>query len=220
MTEQANDGGSEKLPKDTPIIPAAAENIFEKALRAKNERAMMPTSRVVKTPSRIKPTTKIKGWFRCHPTVLIGPIDVFYPKDEDGLGDEPIFVYPDLATELRLKNTAFENAIREMVCYLVATKGGALYLFLATVPDPTTGRHHPAIEQKIDAVEAARTQWKRLEWSKTDRQFEEFTALGEIAEPVWPEDVSDVAILTRAFGERNVIKRDDDPLLIKFRGEA
>ena len=221
MTANPEESNAENLAACTPATPAvSAENIFEKALRAKNERAMMPASRVVKTPSRIKPTMKIKGWFRCHPTVLIGPIDIFYPKDEGGLGDEPIFVYPDLADQLRGESTAFENAIREVICYLVATKGGALYLFLAPLPDPTTGRHHPAIEQKIDAVEAARTQWKRLEWSKTDRQFEDFTALGEIAEPIWPEDISAASILTRAFGERNVIKSNDDPLLVKFRGEA
>ena len=95
-----------------------------------------------------------------------------------------------------------------------------MYLFLAPLPDPMTGRHHSAIEQKIDAVEAARTQWKRLEWSKTDLQFDDYTAVGEIAEPKWPEDVSDATILLRAFGERNVIRDRDDPLLVKFRGEA
>jgi hypothetical protein len=163
---------------------------------------------------------KIKGWFRCHPMVSIGPIDIFHPKEEGSFSEEPVFILPDLADELRSESTAFENAIREVVCYLVATKGGALYLFLAPVPDPTTGRHHPAIEQKIDAVEAARTRWKRLEWSKTDLQFEDYTAVGEIAEPKWPEDVSDATILLRAFGERNVIRSNDDPLLIKFRGEA
>ena len=220
MNDYSEESSAEKLPETAPITPAAAENIFEKALRAINERAMMPASRAVKTPSRIRPTMKIKGWFRCHPTVLIGPIYIFHPKEENGLTEDPIFIVPDLAEELRLLNTSFENAIRAVVGYLVATKGGALYLFLAPVEDPMTGRHHPAIEQKIDAVEAARTKWKRLEWSKTEKQFEDYTAVGEIAEPQWPEDVSPAAILLRAFGERNVIKNIDDPLLIKFRGEA
>ena len=220
MTENAEKGGAEKLPENTSLNPAKAENVFEKALRAKNERAMTPASRVVKTPARIKPTMKIKGWFRSHPTVLIGPIDIFHPKEEGSFSEEPVFILPELADDLRSESTAFENAIREVHCYLVATQAGALYLFLAPVPDPTTGRHHRAIEQKIDAVEASRNQWKRLEWSKTDSQFEDYTAVGEIAEPKWPEDVSDAAILLRAFGERNVIKSNDDPLLIKFRGEA
>jgi hypothetical protein len=220
MTKVNETGHAEKLSESTSISPPAAENVFEKALRAKNERAMMPTSRVVKTPSRIKPTMKIKGWFRCHPNVLIGPIDIFHPKEDGSFSDEPAFILPELADELRNESTAFENAIREVNCYLVATKGGALYLFLAPLPDPTTGRHHIATEQKIDAVEAARTKWKRLEWSKTDLQFEDYTAVGEIAEPKWPEDVSDATILLRAFGERNVIKDRDDPLLVKFRGEA
>ena len=201
-------------------IPPMTESIFELALRAKSDQALNPAARVVKAPSRIRPIKRIKGWFRTHPTVLIGPIDIFDPKDDGISADEPTFILPELANELRQENTAFENAVREVVGYLVATKGGALCLFLAPVPDPTTGRHHSAVEQKIDAVEAARTQWKRLEWSKTDLQFEDYTAIGEIAEPKWPEDVSAASILTRAFGERNVIKHRDDPLLIKFRGEA
>jgi hypothetical protein len=221
MTKNTEDNSDEMSPNNAEQHTAqAVENLFEKALRAKNERALLPTSRVVKAPSRIKPTTRVKGWFRCHPTVLIGPIDIFHPKEEGSFSEDPVFILPDLAEQLRAESTAFENAIREVNCYLVATKGGALYLFLAPLPDPTTGRHHPAIEQKIDAMEAARLQWKRLEWSKTDMQFDDYTALGEIAEPKWPDDVSSAAILSRAFGERNVIKAENDPLLIKFRGEA
>jgi hypothetical protein len=220
MNKHPEDSSAEKLPETAPHTPAAAENVFEKALRAINERAMMPASRIVKTPSRIRPTMKVKGWFRCHPTVLIGPIYIFHPKEENGLTEDPIFIMPELAEELRMVNTSFENAIRVVVGYLVATKGGALCLFLAPVEDPTTGRHHPAIEQKIDAVEASRTKWMRLEWNKVDLQFDVYTAEGEIAEPKWPEDVSAATILTRAFGERNVIKSNDDPLLVKFRGEA
>ena len=212
--------GSTNMPEENTVSQSRAGSIFELALRARNERALMPASRVVKAPSRIKPTKRIRGWFRCHPTVLIGPIDIFDPKEEGSFSDEPVFILPELAEELRMESTAFENAIREVLCYLIATKGGAMYLFLAPLPDPATGRHHSAVEQKIDAVEAARTQWKRLEWSKTDLQFEDYTALGEIPEPKWPEDVSEVSILTRAFGERNVIKDRNDHLLVKFRGEA
>jgi hypothetical protein len=221
MNDLPNGDGAGKLHENTPVTPAEAENVFEKALRAKNERAMMPVSRVVKKPTRIKPTRKsIKGWFRCHPTFLIHSIDVFQPKEEGVFSDEPIFILPDLAAELRLESTAFENAIHEVNCYLVATKSGTLHLFLAPLPDPVSGRHHAAVEQKIDAVEAARTRWMRLEWNKTDLQFDIYTAEGEIAEPKWPEDISDAGILLRAFGARNVIKSNDDPLLIKFRGEA
>ncbi len=211
------------VPETPPKAPSgskAVESIFELALKSKSDAAANTAARVVKAPSRIKPTKRIKGWFRTHPTVLIGPIDIFDPKDEGILSDEPTFILPELAEELRMESTAFENAIHEVVCYLVATKGGALYLFLAPVPDPTTGRHHSAIEQKIDAVEAARTKWKRLEWSKTDKQYDDYTAEGEIYEPKWPEDVSAASILNRAFGERNVIKHRDDPLIVKIRGEA
>jgi len=198
----------------------AAENIFELALRAKSSQALNNSSRVTKTPSRIKPTKRIKGWFKTHPTVLIGPIDIFSPGEDGGFDDDPIFILPELASELRMESTAFENAIKEVTCYLVATKAGALYLFLAPLPDPATGRYHSAVEQKIDAVEAARTQWKRLEWSKTELQFEDYTALGELPEPKWPDDVSHASILSRTFGERNIIRDRNDPLLIKFRGEA
>jgi hypothetical protein len=63
---------------------------------------------------------------------------------------------PDLAEELRAESTAFFNAIREVMRYLVYTMGGAHYLVLVPLPDPTTGRLHSAIEQKIDALEQAR----------------------------------------------------------------
>jgi hypothetical protein len=220
--DNTNDDCDREVPQNRTEASTApaAESLFEKALRAKSERASLPVTRVVKAPSRIRPTTKVKGWFRCHPHVLIGPVDVFHPKEEGSFAEDPVFILPDLAEELRMENTSFENAIREMNCYLVATKGGALYLFLAPLPDPATGRHHPATEQKIDAMEAARARWTRLEWSKADLQFDVFTATGEIGEPSWPEDVSDGAILHRTFGERNVIRERDDPLLVKFRGEA
>ena len=202
----------------TPEIKAV-ESIFERALKAKNEDQNTST-RIVKAPSRIRPAQKIKGWYCTHPASPFGPIDVFAPKDEGGMPDDAIFILPDLANELRMESTAFENAIREVNCYLVATKGGALILFLAPLPDPTTGRYHSAVEQKIDAVESARSQWKRLEWSKGDLQYEDYTAIGEFVEPKWPEDVSPASILNRTFGERNVIKHRDDPILVKFRGEA
>ena len=220
MDDLKEDGGNEKLANTDPATPPAAESLFARALRARNESALMPTSRVVKAPSRIKPAMKITGWFRCHPLVLIGPFDIFYPKDEGSFSDDPVFILSELADQLRQESTAFENAIREVVGYLVATKGGVLYLILVPQPNPATGRHHPAVEQKKDALEAARTQWKRLEWNKAAQQFDDFTAVGEIKDPNWPEDVSNAAILLRAFGERNVLKSSDDPLLLKFRGKA
>jgi hypothetical protein len=198
---------------------AAAESVFEKALRARNERATRPTARVAKAPSRIRPTTKIKGWFRSH-SAIYGPIDIFHPKDEGGFSDDPVFIVPDLADELRAEGGQLTNAIREVMGYLVYTMGGALYLVLVPLPDPATGRHHPAHEQKIAALEAARHEWKRIDWNKVQGEFDDLTAIGMTAEPKWPEDVSEVAILSRAFGERNVIKDRNDPLLIKFRGEA
>jgi len=75
-------------------------------------------------------------------------------------------------------------------------------------------------EQKIDALEQARSEWKRLDWNKEERQYDDLTAQGINAEPKWPDDVSPASILSRAFGERNVIKDRNDPLLVKFRGEA
>ncbi len=201
-------------------VSKAVENIFELALRAKSERTASVTTRVTKSPSRIRPTTKVKGWFRSHPDVIIGPIDVFYPKDEGGFTDEPTFIWPDLAAELRAEGSQFENSIKEMTGYLVYTMGGALCLVLVPVADATTGRHHSANEQKIDALEQARSEWKRLDWNKEERQYDDLTAQGINAEPKWPDDVSPASILSRAFGERNVIKDRNDPLLVKFRGEA
>ena len=197
----------------------SAQSVFELALQARNERATRPTTRVTKAPSRIRPTAKIKGWFRSH-EVIYGPIDIFNPKDEGGFSDEPVFVMPSLADELRAEGSHFQNAIKEVMGYLVHTMGGALYLVLVPLPDPATGRHHSANEQKIDALEAARREWKRLDWNKDLRQYDDLTAIGMTTEPEWPEDVSELSILTRAFGERNVIKDKDDPLILKFRGEA
>lgn len=213
---------SEALPPSAiskEVGQAATESVFELALRARNERAARPTARVAKAPSRIRPTTKIKGWFRTHDAIY-GPVQIFHPKDEGGFSEDPIFIMPGLADELRAEGPQFQNAIRDVTGYLACTMGGALYLVLTPLPDPATGRNHPAIEQKIDALEAARRDWKRLDWNREERQFDDLTAVGIAAEPKWPEDVSEVAILTRAFGERNVIQSLDDPLLVKFRGEA
>jgi hypothetical protein len=196
------------------------ESIFERALRAKSERKVNVIARVTKAPGRIRPTKRIKGWFRNHPTFLVGPIDIFHPKDEGGFSEEPIFIFPDVADELRAEGSLFENAVHEMLGHLVFTMGGALYLVLVPVPDPATGRHHAANEQKIDALEAARTEWKRLDWNKNERQYDDLTAEGITADPKWPEDISEASILNRAFGERNVIRSIDDPLILKFRGQA
>lgn len=199
---------------------AATESLFEAALRARNERAARPTTRVAKAPSRIRPTTKIKGWFRSHPEALYGPFDIFDPKDDGGFSDEPVFVMPHLADELRDEGSLFQNAIREVTGYLIYTMGGALSLVMVPLPDPATGRYHSAIEQKIEALEAARRDWKRLDWNKAERQYDDLTAIEMTTEPNWPDDVSELSILTRAFGERNVIKNRDDPLIVKFRGKA
>jgi hypothetical protein len=200
-------------------LPAAAESVFERALRARNDRAARPVVRVTKAPSRIRPTTKVKGWFRCH-EAMFGPNWIFLPKDEGGFSDEPVFVMPDLAEELRAESTAFFNAIREVMGYLVYTMGGAHYLVLVPLPDPTTGRLHSAIEQKIDALEQARYVWKRIDWNKALREFDDLTATDLSTVPEWPNDVSEAAILARAFGERNVIRASDDPLLRLFRQSA
>ncbi len=197
-----------------------AESVFELALRAKAERLANPIVRVTKAPASIKPTSKIKGWFRTHSSAPLGPIDVFHPKDEAGFSDEPIFVFPNVADELRASGSQFENAVREMFGYLVSTTGGAMYLVLVPVADPATGRHHSAVAQKVEAFEAAKFEWKRLEWNKNERQYDDLTAVAMTTEPKWPEDVSPPSILTRAFGERNVIKSVNDPLIVKFRGEA
>ena len=220
--DNLNTGDENRLPENPaqPAGPGPVENLFQQALRARNELASSPTARVTKAPSRIKPTKKIKGWFHTHPDVLIGPIDIFDPKEEGAYSDDPVFILPELAAELRAESSQFENAIREVCGYLVVTRAGALYLVLVPLPDAATGRYHPTVEQKIDALEAARTRWKRLEWNKDEHQYEEYTAKEDVANPKWPEDVSAVSILTRAFGERNVIKHRDDPLLVKFRGEA
>ena len=186
-------------------LPAAAESVFERALRARNERASRAVVRVTKKPARIRPTTKVKGWFRCHQTVY-GPIWIFLPKDEDGFSDEPVFVMPGLAEELRDEGRAFFNAIREVMGYLVYTLGGALYLVLVPLPDPSTGRHHSVIARKIEALEEARAVWKRLDWDKERREYDDMTATDLAVVPEWPDDISEAAILARAFGERNVIR--------------
>ena len=197
-------------------LPSAAESVFEQALRARDEQASRPVVRVTKKPSRIKPTTKVKGWFRCHEAVY-GPIWIFLPKDEDGFSDEPVFVMPGLAMDLRNESTAFFNAIREVMGYLVYTRGGAHYLVLVPQPDESTGRLHPAIAQKLDALEEARSVWKRLDWDKARREFDDMTATDLAVAPEWPADISEAAILARAFGERNVIRDTNDPILRLFR---
>jgi hypothetical protein len=200
-------------------IPAAAESVFEKALRARDEQASRPVVRVTKKPSRIRPTTKVKGWFRCH-EAMYGPIWIFLPKDEDGFSDEPVFVMPDLALELRKESTAFLNAIREVMGYLVYTRGGAYYLVLVPTPDESTGRLHSAIEQKLDALEQARFVWKRIDWNKAQREFDDLTATDLSTVPEWPDDVSEASIMARAFGERNVLLDTNDPVLKLFRQNA
>ena len=202
-----------------PPIPPAAESVFERAIRARDEQAARPVVRVTKKPSRIKPTTKVKGWFRCH-EAMYGPLWIFLPKDEDGFSDEPVFVMPDLAEELRAESTAFFNAIREVTGYLVYTRGGAHYFVLVPCPDESTGRLHSAIEQKLDALEEARFVWKRIDWNKAQREFDDMTAADLAVEPVWPADVSEEAILSRTFGERNVIKETNDPILRLYRQNA
>lgn len=209
-------GDTSKNGQNSQIV----ESIFESALRAKNERLANPVLRVTKTPSKIKATTRVKGWFRTHPNFLLEAFDVFHPKDEGGFSEEPIFILPEIADQLRSEGTLFENAVREHMAYLTATMAGALNLVLVPLPDPATGRHHVAVEQKLEALEAARTEWKRLDWNKSERQFDQLTAIGIATVPNWPEDISPASILNRAFGERNVIKNINDPLILRFRGEA
>jgi hypothetical protein len=210
-----------ETPIDAPTAPCidAAESVFARAIRARDDRAGRPVMRISKAPTRIRPTTKLKGWFRCHPRIF-GPIFVFNPKDEAGFDGEPVFVMPEIADELRDEGTAFQNAIREYVGHLVFTRGGALSLVLVPLPDPATGRHHEATEQKLVALNEAVKVWKRLDWNKDTRQFDDLTTLDYHADPEWPEDISEVAILRRSFGERNVIRDVNDPLIRRFRGQA
>ena len=214
-----HEGAASMASETVTVLSDAAEGVFELAIRARNERAARPIMRAVKGPSRIRPTTKIKGWFRCH-EMTYGPIDIFHPKDEGGFSDDPVFVMPHLAEELRREGSHFENAIREFWGYLVYTRGGALFLVLIPLPDPETGRHHSATEQKLDALADSRTKWKRLDWNKLRREFDDYESEEPLEEPEWPEDVSELAILKRAFGERNVIKDSNDPILAKFRGRT
>ena len=46
----------------------------------------------------------------------------------------------------------------------------------------------------MDALEAARREWKRLDWNKDLRQYDDLTATGMTTEPEWPEDVSELSI--------------------------
>ena len=75
-----------------------------------------------------------------------------------------------------VRGTAFQIAIKEYQGHLVFTRGGALSLVLVPLPDPATGRHHPATEQKLDALLEARVHWKRLDWNRDTRQFDDLTA--------------------------------------------
>lgn len=188
------------------------------ALRARDERAARPVMRVVKAPQKIRPSMRIRGWFRCHPNIY-GPISIFAPKDEAGFDPEPVFVMPDIADELRAENTAFENAVREYDARLLFMRGGALILLLLPCPSLATGRPHKATVQKLDACAEAVDQWKRLDWNEALKEFDDMTGIEMEGEPEWPDDVSEVAILSRAFGERNVIQSVNDQMIRKFRGQ-
>jgi hypothetical protein len=119
-----------------------------------------------------------------------------------------------------IESTAFFNAIREVMGYLVYTRGGAYYLVLVPLPDENTGRLHSAVEQKLDALEQARFVWKRIDWNKAQREFDDLTATDLAIEPEWPADVSEAAIMSRTFGERNVLQDTNDPILKLFRQNA
>jgi hypothetical protein len=119
-----------------------------------------------------------------------------------------------------IESTAFFNAIREVMGYLVYTRGGAYYLVLVPLPDENTGRLHSAVEQKLDALEQARFVWKRIDWNKAQREFDDLTATDRAIEPEWPADVSEAAIMSRTFGERNVLQDTNDPILKLFRQNA
>ena len=212
-------GSSNMVDQSIPSTPEKAEDIFAMAIRARNDGASRPVMRAVKAPSRIRPTTKLNGWIRCH-EVTYGPLDIFQPKDEGGFSDEPIFVMPDLAEDLRREGIHFENAIKQVWGFLVYTRAKALMLVLIPLPDPETGRHHPATQQKLETLLESRTVWKMLQWNKRTKQFEEFSTDEIMDVPQWPEDLSEAAILRNAFGERNVIKDGNDPVLVRFRGRA
>lgn len=86
-------------------------------------------------------------------------------------------------------------------------------------PDDGSGRRHEAIDAKEDAVRDAREAWMRLDWNKDTRQFDTSTAENMTRKIVWPEDVSEVSIMTRVFGAKKVIDRRDHPVIVNFLGE-
>lgn len=104
-----------------------------------------------------------------------------------------------------------------MVCLFTAiTKQGVLFLWPCKLPS-SDGRSDSWANTALAAAQRAESRWVRVSANMSASGYDTFEAIGELSEPVWPEE-SFPDILRIAFKDR-FIQDFSHPVLRSLRGE-
>ena len=97
------------------------------------------------------------------------------------------------------------------------TKNGAA--FLLPIPWPTPGLNDRHRQSLLRAAKAAETAWIRIEWNKATGSYDEFTAMGDFGDPVWPDTaIPDVdTALEISFADK-IVDDENDPVVRRALG--
>jgi hypothetical protein len=99
------------------------------------------------------------------------------------------------------------NLVRPTSLYLAVDR--ADNPFLIPVPLPSeNGTRNPWHQSMLNAIEAAKKDWVRIEADKSAGMYQTFVALGELPEPTWP-DMSMDELLQLAFAGRTIDNTDN-----------
>lgn len=142
-----------------------------------------------------------------HPdeSYRLSPAAIIELKEER----EAYLIAPDMATEL-----SGEFAITAL--FMAITRQGVLSLWPVKLPG-SDGKYSEWHRSAMEAAERAMTSWVRVSANMALGAYETSVALGNLAEPDWP-DVSFAEVIKIAFRDR-IVDRADHPLIQRLRGE-
>jgi hypothetical protein len=146
-------------------------------------------------------------------TVRKPPKERFFQASPDPANTMNVFLFEDKAEgTYHLVSpdvaAALGGLVRAITLHLAVDR--ANNPFLVPVPFPSeNGTRNPWHQSLLNAIEAAREKWIRIEADKSAGIYQVHEALGELAEPIWPELSMD-ELVRIAFSGR-VIDSMDHP---------
>lgn len=128
--------------------------------------------------------------------------------------EEKYLVIPELVTEVlstgRLKLVTFYT--------LITYPGQVLLLSDIPLPEPD-GKDNEYNRSRRLAYEHAKTKWVKIQANKALGAYEIIKAVGELPDPVWPEEPESIINALEIAFKDKLIDSQDHPVLKRLRGE-